>query len=75
MFLLTSCLGPNKDPKKAKKALKNEDYEVFLVNDSDDLESYDMDDLEAVLSAMDEDGEEMIMIFYFESSKAAKMSS
>ena len=49
--MLASCGTPAEDPKEAKKALKDADYEVTLIDDEDVLEYYDYDGLEAILYA------------------------
>ena len=65
-----SCAAPAKDPKDAKKALEDADYEVMLIDDKDALKYTGVDGLTAYLSAMNEDGEG-IMIYYFEDKDAA----
>ena len=50
--VLAACGGaPAEDPKDAKKALKDADYKVTLIDDEDALEYYDYDGLEAILYA------------------------
>ena len=65
--LLVSCGGPNSDPKKAKEALEDADYEVIYA--SNELEAAFMggwyDGCEAVILASNED-DEGIYIWYFE---------
>lgn len=67
--LFASCAAPNKDPEKAKEALEDADYEVLLLDEG--LDAF-YEGLEAYLMAEDEDGEEVIIIYYFKDSAAAK---
>lgn len=66
--LFASCAAPNKDPEKAKEALEKNDYEVLLVDK--DLDAL-YKGLEAYLVAADEEDENGLMVYYFESADAA----
>ena len=66
--LFASCAAPNKDPEKAKEALEKNDYEVLLVDKGLDAL---YKGLEAYLAAADEEDENGLMVYYFESADAA----
>ena len=66
--LFASCAAPNKDPEKAKEALEKNDYEVLLVDKGLDAL---YKGLEAYLVAADEEDENGLMVYYFESADAA----
>ena len=68
--VLVSCGGPNADPDKAEKALKDADYEVMKIDEEDMLKFLGIDGLECVLTAGNED-EEGVVIYYFEDAAAA----
>lgn len=75
--VLVSCGGPNSDPEKAAKALKNNDYAVETIENSGlgalamaAFAAAGIEDLDCVVTATNKDGEH-ITIFYFEDSKAA----
>ncbi len=79
VMMLASCAifgaKPAKDPEKAKDALKDNDYNVQLIDDKDALEGYaEMNEcgkLTAVVVGANED-EEFISILYFEDASDAK---
>ena len=64
VLALAAC-GPNSDPEKAKAALEDKGYEVLLIDEG--LTG----GLEATLSAFNEDSEDGIYIYYFESADDA----
>lgn len=69
--LLASCGGPNKNPEKAKEALEDAGYTVTLVDSAlgfEGIEKY----LTAFKMSEDMSDMEMITIYYFEDSAAAK---
>jgi len=69
--LLASCGGPNKNPEKAKEALEDAGYTVTLVDSFagfEGIEKY----LTAFKMSEDMSDMEMITIYYFEDSAAAK---
>ena len=75
--VLVSCGGPNADPEKAAKALKDNDYAVETIENSGlgalamaAFAAAGIEDLDCVVTATNKDGEH-VTIFYFEDSKAA----
>lgn len=73
--LLVSCAGgPNSDPKKAKEALEDADYEVVHANNA--AEAFFLggwyDGCEDVILAINEEEEELIYIWYFEEKDDAE---
>ena len=62
LFTFASCGSPNKDYKKAKKALEKADYTVNVQKSGDDV----------YLSAYSESGADFIQIGYFEDKDDAK---
>ena len=69
--LLASCAAPNKDPEKAKEALEENDYEVLLTDISILGAFAPYDGLEYSLVAGTKDGEEGLVVYYFEDADAA----
>ena len=73
---LVSCGGPNADPEKAEKALKDNDYDVEVIDSKIALAllglSDDVDNIECVIMASsEEDRDDGIFIFYFEEKEDA----
>lgn len=66
VFAFASCAKPNSDPEKAKEALEEAGYEVML-NDS----AFNQKDVEATLVAMTLDGENYLVVVYYEDKDAA----
>lgn len=66
VFTFASCAKPNSDPDKAKEALEEAGYEVML-NDS----ALNAKDVEATLIAMTKDGENYLVVVYYEDKDAA----
>jgi len=66
VFALASCGGPNKDPKKAAKALEDAEYTVNLV----DGEAAKTLKCEAMISAYNKDGETITIMYYLEAADA-----
>lgn len=73
VFALASCGAPNKDPKAAKAALEDADYEATLTEGAA-LElgaaALGIEDLEAVVSGLKDD--DAVSIYYFEDKEAAE---
>ena len=72
-------ITPYKDYKKAAEALEDANYQVYVIDSSDELEDieeyYDISGLEAVVRAEHEDeDDELVYIFYFEDEDALKDS-
>ena len=78
LVMMLSCLascfgGPNADPEKAEEALKDNDYDVLVVDEKVALAFYGLDNLECVITASsEEDEDDGIIIFYFEEKEDAK---
>lgn len=81
LVMMLSCLascfgGPNADPDKAEEALKDNDYDVEVIDNEIALAllglSDDVDNIECVIMASsEEDRDDGIFIFYFEEKEDA----
>ena len=72
VMLFVSHSIPNKDPEKARDALKANGYDVNLEFYNDDSENIqEFEGLEASILAFAEDGTNRVAILYFENRKAA----
>ncbi len=72
-IVLASCGGPNTDPDKALESLEKNDYVAEKVDSKLSLAGFSVlgiDDLDCVVTGVNEDGESII-IFYFEDAEAA----
>lgn len=65
MLALASCAKPNSDPEKAKAALEEAGYEVLLNGGAFNKK------VEATLVAMTLDGENYLVVIYYEDKDAA----
>ena len=65
MLALASCAKPNSDPEKAKAALEEAGYEVLLNGGAFNKK------VEATLVAMTLDGENYLVVVYYEDKDAA----
>lgn len=75
IFTLVSCMGPAKDPEKAKAALEENGYVATLKNGKlveVVAMALGIDDLDAQITAISkEDIDDFITIYYFETKDAA----
>ncbi len=80
---LTSCMI-SKDPSKVRDKLKDEKYEVLLLDSLSDMSEHDIDDAceyfdididcvdTIIIAATKKDGEKPIIIFFCDNKKGAK---